>query len=243
MIDFELKQLDRYAKPGRHELRSMAIDKARELSKSQLKTWLRRAIRQANANAVMPNGERDHTAQLAKRELHISEPDAEGMVSIRGKLTQYQPFSPKRCHRLRGLASIEKKPVDDIAACPSAVRTSSQLCSNFMTSRNPNSGLSSIVVSATRQELENLSPDTLLPTDTGIYFTPLDLIRLGAAGSDYLCIMDDTDFQPLALGRSKRSATLAQKLALIASEMVCSHDGCEVSAMNCDVHHIVRGIR
>src|SRR5699024_6866418 len=53
MIDYELKQLDRYAQPGRHELRSMALDKARELSKSQLKTWLRKAIRQANANAVM----------------------------------------------------------------------------------------------------------------------------------------------------------------------------------------------
>src|SRR5699024_6508093 len=86
MIDYELKQLDRYAQPGRHELRSMALDKARELSKSQLKTWLRKAIRQANANAVMPNGERDHTAQVAKRELRISEPDAEGMVSFRGKL-------------------------------------------------------------------------------------------------------------------------------------------------------------
>src|SRR5699024_4433293 len=68
MIDYDLKQLDRYAQPGRHELRSMALDKARELSKSQLKTWLRKAIRQANANAVMPNGERDHTAQVAKRE-------------------------------------------------------------------------------------------------------------------------------------------------------------------------------
>ena len=34
----------------------------------------------------MPNGERDHTAQVAKRELRISEPDSEGMVSFRGKL-------------------------------------------------------------------------------------------------------------------------------------------------------------
>src|SRR5699024_12021868 len=86
MIDFELRQLDRYAQPGRHELRSQAIDKARKLSKSQLKTWLRKAIRHANAKAVMPNGERDNTAQLKKRELHISPPDAEGMVSFRGKL-------------------------------------------------------------------------------------------------------------------------------------------------------------
>ena len=242
MIDFELKQLDRYAKPGRHELRSMAIDKARELSKSQLKTWLRRAIRQANANAVMPNGERDHTAQLAKRELLISEPDAEGMVSIRGKLDPVSAaiFAKAMSPAARPGFDREETGFDDTRSLPQRRADQlTQLCSNFMTSRNPNSGLSSIVVSATRQELENLSPDTLLPTDTGICLTPLDLIRLGAAGSDYLCIMDDTDFQPLALGRSKRSATLAQKLALIASEMVCSHDGCEVSAMNCDVHHIV----
>src|SRR5699024_12059415 len=108
-----------------------------------------------------------------------------------------------------------------------------------LSTRPPDSRLATIVVSATRQELESLSPDTLLPTDTGIFLTPLDLVRLGAAGSDYLCIMDDTNFQPLALGRSRRNANLAQKIALVAAEMVCSHDDCEVPAMNCDVHHIV----
>ena len=242
MIDYELKQLDRYAQPGRHELRSMALDKARELSKSQLKTWLRKAIRQANANAVMPNGERDHTAQVAKRELRISEPDSEGMVSFRGKLDAASAaiFAKAMSPAARPGFDREDTSFDDNRSLAQRRADQlTQLCANFMTSRNPNSGLSSIVVSATRQELENLSPETRLPTDTGISLTPLDLIRLGAATSDYLCIMDDTHFQPLALGRSRRSATLAQKLALIAAEMVCSHDGCEVQAMNCDVHHIV----
>src|SRR5699024_5290185 len=75
MIDLAHKQQDHHPKRRRPEFRTTAIDQARELSKPQPKTWLRRAIRQANANAVMPNGERDHPAQLAKRELHISEPD------------------------------------------------------------------------------------------------------------------------------------------------------------------------
>lgn len=242
MIDFELRQLDRYAQPGRHELRSQAIDKARELSKSQLKTWLRKAIRHANAKAVMPNGERDNTALLKKRELHISQPDAEGMVSFRGKLDPASAAIFMKAMSPAARPGFDKEETGYEDTRSLAQRRGdqlTQLCSNFMSTRHPDSGLGTIVVSATRQELENLSPDTLLPTDTGIFLTPLDLVRLGAAGSDYLCIMDDTNFQPLALGRSRRNANLAQKIALVAAEMVCSHDGCEVPATNCDVHHIV----
>lgn len=242
MIDFELKQLDRFAQPGAHELRSSAIDKARELTKTQLKNWLRSVIRWANANAVMPNGEKDRTALVKKRELVISQPDAEGMVSFRGKLDPtsaailMKAMSPAA---RPGFDNEETGFEDSRSLSQRRADQLTQLCSNFMKSRHPDSGLASIVVSATRQELENLSADTKLPTDTGIFLTPLDLIRLGAAGSDFLCIMDDTDFQPLALGRSRRTATLSQKIALIAAEMVCSHDGCETAAMHCDVHHIV----
>lgn len=242
MIDYELKQLDRYAQPGTHELRAIAIDKAKELSKTQLKNWLRSAIRKANANAVMPNGEKDHTALTKKREFIISKPDAEGMVSFRGKLDPTSAAILMKAMSPAARPGFDKEETgfeDNRSLTQRRADQLTQLCSNFMTSRHPDSGLSSIVVSATRKELENLSPNTLLPTDTGIFLTPLDLVRLGAAGSDFLCIMDDTDFQPLALGRSKRTATLAQKIALIASEMVCSHDGCETAAMNCDVHHIV----
>lgn len=242
MIDYELKQLDRYAQPGTHELRAAALDKAKELSKTQLKNWLRSAIRKANANAVMPNGEKDHTALTKKREFIISKPDAEGMVSFRGKLDPTSAAILMKAMSPAARPGFDKEETgfeDNRSLTQRRADQLTQLCSNFMTSRHPDSGLSSIVVSATRKELENLSPNTLLPTDTGIFLTPLDLVRLGAAGSDFLCIMDDTDFQPLALGRSKRTATLAQKIALIASEMVCSHDGCETAAMNCDVHHIV----
>ena len=242
MIDYELKQLDRYAQPGTHELRAIAIDKAKKLSKTQLKNWLRSAIRKANANAVMPNGDKDHTALTKKREFIISKPDAEGMVSFRGKLDPTSAAILMKAMSPAARPGFDKEETgfeDNRSLTQRRADQLTQLCSNFMTSRHPDSGLSSIVVSATRKELENLSPNTLLPTDTGIFLTPLDLVRLGAAGSDFLCIMDDTDFQPLALGRSKRTATLAQKIALIASEMVCSHDGCETAAMNCDVHHIV----
>ncbi|MDN5840824.1 DUF222 domain-containing protein [Corynebacterium casei] len=242
MIDYELKQLDRYAQPGTHELRAIAIDKAKKLSKTQLKNWLRSAVRKANANAVMPNGEKDHTALTKKREFIISKPDAEGMVSFRGKLDPTSAAILMKAMSPAARPGFDKEETgfqDNRSLTQRRADQLTQLCSNFMTSRHPDSGLSSIVVSATRQELENLSPNTLLPTDTGIFLTPLDLVRLGAAGSDFLCIMDDTDFQPLAFGRSKRTATLAQKIALIASEMVCSHDGCETAAMNCDVHHIV----
>lgn len=242
MIDYELKNLDRFAQPGEHELREMALNKAREISKSQLKNWLRAEIRKANAKGRMPNGEKDHTAQAQKRKLIIGQPDAEGMVEFSGRLDPVTAALLMKAMSPAARPAFDKDETGYEDNRTLAQRRADQLailCQNFMTSRHPESGLSSIVVSATRKELENLSADTLLPTDTGIYLTPLDLVRLGAAGSDYLCIMDDKDFQPLALGRSKRTATLAQKIALIASEMVCSHDGCETAAMNCDVHHII----
>ncbi|MWK60310.1 HNH endonuclease, partial [Pseudomonas otitidis] len=41
------------------------------------------------------------------------------------------------------------------------------------------------------------------------------------------------------LGRSKRTASIYQRLALVAREAVCSHPNCEQPASNCDVHHLI----
>ncbi|WP_199872831.1 HNH endonuclease signature motif containing protein [Corynebacterium phoceense] len=41
------------------------------------------------------------------------------------------------------------------------------------------------------------------------------------------------------MGRSTRTATLEQRLALAASELVCSGRGCDTPLVMSDIHHIV----
>lgn len=76
-------------------------------------------------------------------------------------------------------------------------------------------------------------------TDTGHELSVWDLVRLSEGVSDYLAILDPESFQPLALGRTKRTASFAQKLALFAAEFCCSGPGCDRPMSETDVHHLV----
>src|SRR5699024_9559954 len=55
----------------------------------------------------------------------------------------------------------------------------------------------------------------------------------------YLAVLDPEDFQPLAPGRTKRTASFAQKLALFAAELCCTAPGCNRPMAETDVHHLV----
>ncbi len=86
--------------------------------------------------------------------------------------------------------------------------------------------------------LEEAGPGARYPTNTGISLTPFEILRLGAAKYDFGCVLDTESGRPLHLGRTARSASLNQRLALIASELVCSGRGCDEPIINSDVHHI-----
>lgn len=110
-------------------------------------------------------------------------------------------------------------------------------------------GIGSLVVSITAEELkEILTEDDSLrlrelacrrrPTSTGARVNLLELMKVGLARYDLALVHDARTGNPLCGGRAIRGATLMQKLALVASELVCSHPGCGMPAVNCDVHHI-----
>jgi hypothetical protein len=57
-------------------------------------------------------------------------------------------------------------------------------------------------------------------------------------GDVYAAIRDQTKPAQLKFGRNKRVASPLQKLALLMQGETCIGDGCNVSALQCDAHHV-----
>jgi hypothetical protein len=64
-------------------------------------------------------------------------------------------------------------------------------------------------------------------------------IRMAAHAHHYLYIYDEKCGRPLFLGRSKRLATADQRIALHAIDGGCTVPGCDQSAYNSEVHHLI----
>nr|WP_274709793.1 HNH endonuclease signature motif containing protein [Corynebacterium sp. c6VSa_13] len=62
---------------------------------------------------------------------------------------------------------------------------------------------------------------------------------VGLARYDVGVLHDHDTGTVLHAGRSRRTASLLQRLALFAEQLVCSHPGCTQPACQTDVHHIV----
>ncbi len=57
-------------------------------------------------------------------------------------------------------------------------------------------------------------------------------------GSKLTTALADSRLQPLAMGRTVRLATTAQRTALLLRDRTCSVPGCDVPGTECDVHHV-----
>lgn len=244
MIEQELRALVKYSQPGPNELRLQALDYAETHSLDDTRAWLRRLVGKANANAVTPRNKKDPYASTRKRELWISRPDQDGGCRIGGYLDAVtatlvknalapalQPGGPDLPPE-EDTRTVNQRRHDQLAAIVAN-------WSEEKASKHPSGGLGTIVISATVNQLKELSPDTLLPTTVGTMLSPNDLLRLGAAASDFLMITDDKQFKPLALGQGQRTASFFQRIALAAAYMVCTEPGCDKPARECDMHHMV----
>lgn len=80
----------------------------------------------------------------------------------------------------------------------------------------------------------------------GIELGLADLLRLGIGEDAYVAVVDPeapiTEAK-LRLGRTKRSATLEQHIALQLLDGTCQHPGCNRPPDACDRHHIVSWLR
>src|SRR6185312_15345741 len=67
-----------------------------------------------------------------------------------------------------------------------------------------------------------------------------DFIRMGAHAHWSLAVFDKATGSALDLFRTKRIATPAQRLMLIARDWGCTKPGCPVGPYGCQVHHAAR---
>ncbi|WP_333890284.1 HNH endonuclease signature motif containing protein [Mycolicibacterium gadium] len=93
-----------------------------------------------------------------------------------------------------------------------------------------------VVVTTTLQELQAGAGYAV--TGGGTRLPMRDLIAMAARGAHhYLAVFDEHTSETLHLGRAKRCATAAQKLALFGRERGCSAPGCTAPFYDCQAHH------
>ncbi|MDY6872322.1 MAG: HNH endonuclease signature motif containing protein [Actinomycetota bacterium] len=92
-----------------------------------------------------------------------------------------------------------------------------------------------IVATTTVNELERAAGWAL--TGGGSRLPIRDLIRMAAESRHYLAVFDDHTEEILYLGRAKRCATTAQRLALFARDKGCTQPNCTVPFYGTEAHH------
>lgn len=94
------------------------------------------------------------------------------------------------------------------------------------------------VTTVLTMKLEDLEKDSgVATTATGGVVPIREALRLAERSRPYLAVFDHAGL-PLHLGRMRRLASRAQRLALIAALRGCSRPGCDAPASLCAVHHI-----
>ncbi|BBX89450.1 DUF222 domain-containing protein [Mycolicibacterium boenickei] len=93
----------------------------------------------------------------------------------------------------------------------------------------------SVIVRTTLQDLESRAGIGV--TGGGTKIPIRDVIRMGAHASHYLAVFDQATGAALNYFRSRRVASPAQRIMLIARDGGCTKPGCTVGAYGCQAHH------
>ena len=92
-----------------------------------------------------------------------------------------------------------------------------------------------IVATTTITDLENAAG--WADTGGGTRLPVRDLIRMAGQSRHYLAVFDDHRREVLYLGRAKRCASTAQRLAMFARDKGCTRPGCTKTLYDCQAHH------
>lgn len=202
-----------------------------------LRAWLAERVWEANTEVDDRALLRGRDAASRRRGLRFSEPDRYGGVRFSGYL------DAKRAAVVKAVlgcgTSKADESTDPRTLAQRRVDKLADLCVDVDRYRQThNGGVSSIIVTTTVAEVENMTGSTLFTTGTGDQLTPADLLALQAGTHDFVALTDNNASLPLALAKGKRSASLYQKLALATTELTCTYPGCAAYWYECDVHHL-----
>jgi hypothetical protein len=92
-----------------------------------------------------------------------------------------------------------------------------------------------VIVTTTLQDLEAARGSGV--TGGGSLLPMADVIRMASHAHHYLAVFDKHTNQALYLGRSKRLASVGQRIVLHARDRGCTKPGCTVPGYGTQVHH------
>ena len=95
-----------------------------------------------------------------------------------------------------------------------------------------------LVVSITESALRDAAGDPAR-TATGTLLPIKDAIDLAADAQHHLAVFRDHSSEVLYLGRSRRLASRAQRIAAVARDGGCTFPGCTRPSFDCEIHHVV----
>lgn len=243
IIQQELRSLSEHSTPGRAELLAQALAEAKLRAPEDLRQWVRDRVRLANSRGRKADGTRDLYAATKKRMVSMSKQDADGGVHVRA----YLPAA--MAAKLKAALAPGRRPGVNASVPPEEDKRSMQargadqldaILDAYLAAGNVANrrGVGSVVVSMTAADVDTLSADDRFATNTGHLLSPVDILQLGMAQYD-IGVVHDADGLPLHLARTRRSASLAQRLALFARELCCTRPDCTEAHCDSDVHHLV----
>ncbi|MEV3901876.1 DUF222 domain-containing protein [Mycobacterium sp. NPDC050551] len=201
---------------------------------------------------IDPDGaEPDHDKQQAKRTLKMGKQRSDGMTPIRGEL------DPETAAMLDVVLARDGAPGQNLPEDPGAGEVIEQDITGNPDPRTREQRHHDALKSALRHAAAaggqvNGLPATIVATTTvkdlesgagyadtagGTRLPIRDLIRLAGRSRHYLAVFDDHTEEVLHLGRARRCASTAQRLALFARDKGCTRPGCTRNAFDCQVHH------
>ncbi len=246
IIRRELDKLLKAAEGERMRIYARAMEQAKHRDDKDLRLFVKRLVAEANKPHVKANP----NAGFEKRDASLGKENSDGTFDVRLSMTRAD-YALYKALTDKGLAPNSNIPAelqDERDPRTKGQRRYDQYIAILRQyeegEQAANGGAASVVVSITLDDLAEADANTLFQTNVGVELDAFDLVRLGMDGtSDFLLTVDGLSGVPLHLGRSKRLASVGQRIAMFAVQGVCSWAGCTTSMSECEAHHIISWLR
>lgn len=246
IIRRELDKLLKAAEGERMRIYARAMEQAKYRDEKDLRLFVKRLVAEANKPHVKANP----NAGFEKRDASLGRENVDGTFDVTLSMTRadYALYKALTDKGLSPNANIPAELQRDRDPRTKGQRRYDQYMAILRQyeegQQAANGGAASVVMSITLDDLAGADANTLFQTNVGVELDAFDLVRLGMGGtSDFLLTVDGLSGVPLHLGRSRRLASVGQRIAMFAVQGVCSWAGCTTSMSECEAHHIISWLR
>lgn len=246
IIRRELDKLLKAAEGERMRFYARAMEQAKYRDEKDLRMFVKRLVAEANKPHVKANP----NAGFEKRDASLGRENSDGTFDVTLSMTRadYALYKALTDKGLSPNANIPAELQRDRDPRTKGQRRYDQYMAILRQyeegQQAANGGAASVVVSITLDDLAGADANTLFQTNVGVELDAFDLVRLGMDGtSDFLLTVDGLSGVPLHLGRSRRLASVGQRIAMFAVQGVCSWAGYTTSMSECEAHHIISWLR